>query len=620
MRKKKIISKYGIRKIYNKLNKIFFSDIETITIDNKHEITCISIITDNDQEHTFKSMEDYINFIMNYNYVIVYFHNFGRFDSTFLLNYLIFLDDKKSKIIGEIDIIERNNIIYEIGFRKNKIFFRDSLLLIPITLKKIGETFCEKNKKIEFDYKEINKIQLLSPESVEEQCLQDCRVLKEGFINFSNIISNKFNIKLHTQLTLPALSFNIFKLHYYDIINKPISKNSYDEDSFIRKSYKGGISDVYIPYLKNGYCYDVNSLYPTVMMNEKYPIGDGKFIKGIDIDLENFIGFIKCHVICDKKIDFLTYRHPEKGLMTPIGEWIDTYTHKEVIKAIELGYKIKFLKGFKYDKEDYIFNEFVKNFYDMRKNSKSKDVDNIAKLILNSLYGRFGMKIEVEKTKFLKGKEINELKKTHKIINSNYLGNDFYILTSLKRTSNNKEKYSATIDTETAVHIASFITAYSRIFMYEFKNLKENKCYYTDTDSIFVENKLEDKYIGNKIGKFKLEYEIKEAYFVSPKVYIIIKNNDEKKIVVKGLKKEEYDTVDILNEFKKIIFDVKNSELSFERINKFKRNFKLLTINYQHTKIAPNFPLNKRKKVIIDGKWVDTEPLKVRDLSEHSTI
>jgi hypothetical protein len=38
--------------------------------------------------------------------------------------------------------------------------------------------------------------------------------------------------------------------------------------------------------------------------------------------------------------------------------------------------------------------------------------------------------------------------------------------------------------------------------------------YYTDTDSIVTDIPLNDKLVGNDLGQFKLEYKVKEAYFI----------------------------------------------------------------------------------------------------------
>ena len=58
---------------------------------------------------------------------------------------------------------------------------------------------------------------------------------------------------------------------------------------------------------------------------------------------------------------------------------------------------------------------------------------------------------------------------------------------------------------------------------------------------------------SDDIGKVKLEYQIKEGFFIAPKVYMIVMNDDSNKVVVKGLKKEEYTSNQILNLFKNIL-------------------------------------------------------------------
>jgi len=43
-----------------------------------------------------------------------------------------------------------------------------------------------------------------------------------------------------------------------------------------------------------------------------------------------------------------------------------------------------------------------------------------------------------------------------------------------------------------SIPIASAVTSYARIYMYKFKTLNNNTCYYTDTDSVALENKLDE--------------------------------------------------------------------------------------------------------------------------------
>lgn len=41
--------------------------------------------------------------------------------------------------------------------------------------------------------------------------------------------------------------------------------------------------------------------------------------------------------------------------------------------------------------------------------------------------------------------------------------------------------------------------------MNKFKHIPNNNPLYTDTDSIYLLHPLEDKYVGNELGQFKLE-------------------------------------------------------------------------------------------------------------------
>lgn len=420
-------------------------------------------------------------------------------------------------------------------------------------------------------------------------------------------------MNIFSHLTAPSLAFNIFKKHYYNSEKHPISKNPYKEDKFIRESYVGGIAEVFKPVLENGYCYDANSLYPFVMKKFKYPVGRGKFVKGCEIDINNFIGFIECEVIVEKEINFLPYRDLKRGLITPVGEWKGVYFHAEVKKAIELGYKINYIKGIKYEKEDYIFNNYVSELYKIRKDSTNKSMNVIAKLLLNSLYGRFGMKLFIESTKFVHYKKIRELRKTHEILNVNYLGNDLYIVScKLKKTMSPDMLFKNTINTEAAVQIASAVTSYARIFMYDFKNIKNNECYYTDTDSIFVKEKLDEKFIGGNLGEFKLEYKIEKAYFIAPKVYYISLKDNQSKIVLKGVRKSEMDEKSIVKVFENVILN-KAPKIVFERVNSFKRDLVKLITYVQNHRLEFNFPFNKRIKIFDSNDiWISTRAIKIK--------
>jgi len=49
-----------------------------------------------------------------------------------------------------------------------------------------------------------------------------------------------------------------------------------------------------------------------------------------------------------------------------------------------------------------------------------------------------------------------------------------------------------------AVQIAATISAYAKLSINEFKNIPNNSCIYSDTDSVVLVNKLDDN--SNKVG------------------------------------------------------------------------------------------------------------------------
>jgi len=82
------------------------------------------------------------------------------------------------------------------------------------------------------------------------------------------------------------------------------------------------------------------------------------------------------------------------------------------------------------------------------------------------------------------------------------------------------------------------VTSYARIYLAKIKLDILNKggnIYYTDTDSIVTDIPLSDELVGPSLGQFKLEYKVKEAYFISAKTYCLVLNNKEVKIKAKGL-------------------------------------------------------------------------------------
>ena len=120
---------------------------------------------------------------------------------------------------------------------------------------------------------------------------------------------------------------------------------------FIKQGYRGGAVDVYKPYGKNIYRYDVNSLYPYIMANNPMPVGNPTLLKGSHNTIEAivndknvtkikyilFLGvsFVEIIVNCPDTISAPILLHIlNSKTVAPTGSWKGVYTSMEINRAL----------------------------------------------------------------------------------------------------------------------------------------------------------------------------------------------------------------------------------------------------------------------------------------------
>ncbi len=631
---------------------ILYSDFETVVYNNRHYVSCYSIylehldlsitnsiIINNTiidekllQEASNNLLNDFVNecFKVSKNKIYVYFHNLSKFDGLFLLNYFC------NKGSENIEVISRDNLIYEIKINtgSNILIFRDSYLLFPHSLQQFAEVFNE--KKTEFNHENITIDNYLDKEflnSICSYCENDAKILGICFVKFRNLITQEFSTDIVNFLTLSALAFYIYRYSYLKDIHIEIS--SQDLDRFIRKSYKGGVVDVYKPLLENGYYYDVNSLYPYIMSNFEMPIGipsHGNKFTDTNFNINEFFGFIYVKVKCPKDlyIPFLTVMHDDLGLISATGEWKGVYFSEEIKYALTLGYQFEYYEYYKFDKA-IIFDEYVNAMYQKRLEFKEKPaLSTVYKLLLNSLYGRFGMTSSAFKNIFIKDdaigrKKLSDIALTYDYsIVSNFDNNLKLIryndiacpirwshLKDIDKINDNfYEKtmydcYHRSRRINIAVHIASAITAYARIYMHKLKMKYADNLYYSDTDSLITNIELDQSLVSNnQIGLLKLDHKIKRAIFIAPKLYYM-ELEDETVIKAKGVNPELLTYDDFLKLYN-------NECIEVSTVIKFLRNLDKYTIGTKEVDVSISGSLKKRVKVLKQNKWLDTKPLNLR--------
>lgn len=499
----------------------------------------------------------------------------------------------------EYDIIRNNSCYYQIilwntNDRKKKIIFRDSSLIFvedPQILEKIS------------NLKQIPKQDLiLEPEDGElrkeltNRCYDKLHRLCD-IVHVSRLFFFKtYNVDPINCVTISSLAFNCFRMFHYSVKKNPIAFLNKDEYDFISKSYMGGVCEVYKPLITNGFYYDVNSLYPYVMSKYEYPIDKGKTCSLDDETIKNFFGYVEVDVTAPNLyIPFLYQKLGQSMVAYSNTSWSGVYFSEEIKYALTLGYKFKYGKAIAYSRSDKLFTSYVEENYGIKETSENYlGLKKVPKLMLNSLYGRFGMKEKVTNIiapSFPNTYDFNDLVSRVEGFSNNM---------TLFGIKNEKDHLST-------VQIASAISSYGRIEIDKIKRLPGVNLYYSDTDSIVTDTELDPYFVHQtEIGKLKLVYKIEKALFLAPKFYYILTKSDEKKCILKskGIKEGLVSVEDM-------DFLYNNTELSIDIIQD-NFNDKSCTFESTQTEMKTKYTLwardLKRVKVFKNGLWVDTLP------------
>ena len=530
-------------------------------------------------------------FRRKYNFQNIYVHNLANFDIIFLLKYLV--------KFGEVKPIIRNNKFISINIVTDKGYsftFKDSLQMILGSLRDLGKSFNVSDQKGNFDFTSVNENNLIKfKKDSTNYCILDCISLHQIISKFAKFIFDLFSVNIHRYPTLSSLAFAIFRSNFMKNENIPRLGRKHVE--VIRSGYTGGALDMYIPESKEGelvYHYDVNSLYPDNMLKNKMPVGNVKFFSGNILDINpNAFGFFFCKIEAPENIKhpiLQTHVLTDAGnrTMAPIGTWTDFIFSEEMRNAQKYGYKFEILEGYLFE-SDYIFEDYVTFLFNLRsKYPKSDPLNFISKLLLNSLYGRFGMEDNYPLIDIIPNEYYQDFwdKKSDNILSELDLGENKLIIHSNSNLGENTGNVS--------IGVAFAITAYARIYMTYYKNNNDFILYYSDTDSAFTNKPLKNELIGNELGKMKLENICKKVIFLSPKTYCLLTENNKFIYKVKGLKSEVKLT---LNDFKNLL--IKDSSLQKSQI-KWRRsltNAQIALINEIYT-----LKVNDNKRKLIYNK------------------
>jgi len=597
--------------------------------------------------------------MLNSNLGTVYVHNLSRFD-TFFIDPILTNDND---IIGKYSY-NKNGLVLSIKVRfkdknkKNSFIFRDSMLVMPGGLKNLCLSFKSEKTKLDFphnfasaekleyvgDKPDISYYEDMSKKdydliplnwSFRDELIKylqfDLLSLQEIMIKFANDIYKLEKINVTKVPTISSLSFKSIITNYI----KPnlLFKIKGTAHNNMRKAFFGGAAEVYSLNPKGDVrIYDINSSYPASM---KLPMPIGKPVFSNDKNLDNYFGLVyaKIKTPIDSEGNYininyppLSYRVSMDRIVNPIGNWTDMYC-SEILKYVrdKYNYDIEVIYGYKYERCENIFGGFIDKYYDI-KSGVNKDTNinkSTSKLVLNSAFGRTGLKLDESTVEIVSSNRSKELQNKYNVkkilerspdlhwISYERIINPFYSKCdeskNVKKTLQRVKENSNSYDADQCLPIAIFTTTYSSIRLFEAIRYIEStgkKVYAVDTDSIHTNGILSDEFVGSELGKWKLEFVgCKGAYYPLPKLYYIegypVKDNvitDKITEVKKGkgvkrgsISKEEYK-----NLIKGITIEKSDPRFILDR--------KQSTVKLKNVKIEIKPDLIKRKIVRDDSE------------------
>lgn len=520
----------------------------------------------------------------------LYAHNGGRFDF-FLI--LVSLTE-----IADVSIVLRdiNNEIISINATRlsdgKKIYIRDSYLLLPHSLEKLAEKLFPDMLKLYFPHTFVTLENLgyvgetpdikYFPKNIKNYKKIKNWSLKNELINYvirdvdllfniinllSETIFKNFKINITNTKTLSSLSQKIYLTNF--LKKQVLFKLFGPIADIIRESYAGGANFVKPGVYNNLFYYDIRSSYPAAMLKDmpalKPEITNEK-------NLDNIFGFVRAEISnIPDKLRCICPTHNEYGQMIfPNTTYTGVYFSEELKALVNLGAEYKILEAIKFKKNNSYFKPFVYYFYNLKYKEKGI-LGLIAKLLLNSLYGKFGMKDIMTTAEICDKTRVEQLEKT-RIVNKKYMiSENKYIVIYQKfldtnylelfgeikvdKTTNDPIKYiSFNASPETNIAIAAAVTAYGRMALQEIRNIPKINIIMMDTDSVLCDSKLPDNLVHEGVGGWKLEHIVSKAIIVQKKLYYFeCQSSDHKTYTVKKGKGvnvknlEEKDYIDMLN-------------------------------------------------------------------------
>ncbi len=394
---------------------------------------------------------------------------------------------------------------------KDAIYFWDTLNHWPASVAKIGEVIGLPKLDPPWDPDK-------GPTEVTSALIEYCKRDTEITYRLAEKMQDIYlGLGATMKSSIAGTAMDLFRRRYMDdrhVFRKWPSRgpNSVYLRDFYR-TYYGGRTEVFVlGRHEDVQIADVNSMYPSIMRDTKLPIlgyrgADGKIVQEWprtlgripDNDDLQGIAYVQINVPEpeESRPDCPGYYPPlpirRNKIYFPVGRWKGAYTLLDLRYAESVGVKIeKVYYAMVFERSDYLFREYVDDLYSRRKVAET-DLENMMyKLLMNALYGKFGM----NGTSLKLGPE--------GVLSMPIpMGQGWF-----------KEEAICQRATYSNFIWASYITSGARCRLHEY--LLKYEAFYTDTDSAFTNLDVSET---EDLGGLSLQEHVEWSEIWGPKMY-----------------------------------------------------------------------------------------------------
>lgn len=487
------------------MKKYFSCDFETTTDPNDCRVWAWGVedIHNFDDFRYGNSIDGFFNFMQSVSGSNLYFHNL-RFDGEFLIHELFkrgfkhvinernprtgkLVNNEETRtfttLISDKGQFYSIKIIFEkIGKKTKAVTIYDSLKVLPFSVAQIAKGFNLPVSKLEIDYKEFRPVGHELTQTEIDYLHADV-----------DIVARALNVLFSQGMNKMTQASNAFN-DYKETVGKKNFERWFpllDVDRDIRQAYKGGFTYLNPKYknvdIGTGLVFDVNSLYPWVLHDCPLPYGEPIFFEGKyepDPIYNLYVQMITCSF--ELKPDHIPTIQMKNNLMFVPTQYLERSEDHEgnlievtmCLSSVDIEllfehyevYNPVFHSGWKFKSTTGLFSEYIDKWTEVKIQAGkegNKAMRTLAKLMLNALYGRFGLNPNVQS----------------KIP---YLDNDV-----VKYKLGAKEKRKPVY-----IPVAVFVTAWARHKTITTAQKLYDKFCYADTDSVHLDIELPESILN----------------------------------------------------------------------------------------------------------------------------